>query len=69
MLASSLGGSHSQHWMFDKAKQCNSADIGDKSSAVGAIGDVVNKVVQLIQGMIDDDIKVNAYGRLKSVRG
>lgn len=37
----------------------DSADIGDKSSAVGAIGDVVNKVVQLVQGMIDDDIKVS----------
>ncbi|KAF4308830.1 hypothetical protein GTA08_BOTSDO11860 [Botryosphaeria dothidea] len=33
------------------------ADIGDKSSAVGAIGDVVNKVVKLVQGMIDKDIE------------
>ncbi|GME37279.1 hypothetical protein GTA08_BOTSDO14070 [Neofusicoccum parvum] len=33
------------------------ADIGDKSSAVGAIGDVVNKAVQLVQGMIDKDIE------------
>ncbi|KAF9701448.1 hypothetical protein EKO04_000864 [Ascochyta lentis] len=33
------------------------ADIGDKSSAVAAIGDVVNKVVQLVQGMVNKDLE------------
>ncbi|RYN70872.1 hypothetical protein AA0117_g10088 [Alternaria alternata] len=32
------------------------ADLGDKTSAAGAVADVVNKVVQLVQGMIDDDL-------------
>ncbi|RYN17924.1 hypothetical protein AA0115_g11564 [Alternaria tenuissima] len=32
------------------------ADLGDKTSAAGAIADVVDKVVQLVQGMIDDDL-------------
>ena len=33
-------------------------DVGGKADAAGAVADVVNKVVQLVQGLIDGDIKV-----------
>ena len=33
-------------------------DIGGTADAAGAVADVVNKVVQLVQGLVDDDIKV-----------
>ncbi|PVH78488.1 hypothetical protein DL98DRAFT_573091 [Cadophora sp. DSE1049] len=32
-------------------------DVGGKADAAGAVADVVNKVVQLVQGLIDGDIK------------
>ncbi|KAK0102198.1 hypothetical protein ONS95_001007 [Cadophora gregata] len=32
-------------------------DVGGKVDAAGAVADVVNKVVQLVQGLVDDDIK------------
>ncbi|KAG4412714.1 hypothetical protein IFR04_014145 [Cadophora malorum] len=32
-------------------------DVGGKADAAGAVADVVNKVVQLVQGLVDDDIK------------
>ncbi|KAH6682631.1 hypothetical protein B0J14DRAFT_672993 [Halenospora varia] len=32
-------------------------DIGGKADAAGAVADVINKVVQLVQGLVDADIK------------
>ena len=38
----------------------STCDVGGKADAAGAVADVVNKVVQLVQGLVDDDIKVRA---------
>lgn len=34
-------------------------DVGGKADAASAVADVVNKVVQLVQGYVNDDIKVS----------